>query len=240
MSTGTPLPLQTPDETVQMMAVIVQRLGNLSAYLLNVDPPTIYLKSFSSRPACATLPPTTGLNIAVEDDRLELALAAVEVLGRALVESSEVHYKLVPTECLIPGTNEVDHEMTRKVATLPERDDEPLLPAALNQATLPRLGPEQIKLRIAEIRQFMGDLSVYLDEAPDGSPDVCILTFAGKVSYSMPGETGLGEPVSKAERIWTANALRRLNAALRDKRRLEYTPVPAPADLAAVVKARRI
>jgi hypothetical protein len=164
MASSTKLPLRRAATTVDQMTDVLRRLGDLSAYLGGVrDDGGIVLRNFSEAPACTTLPPPTSVRTAVDEGRLEMALRAVEELNRCIDVGDEQQYSPQMAACMIKGTFEPDPIMTEQVKSLPPDPVEP----PLTGGTLPRLGPEQIKLLIAGLRRELADLARYIDRIDD-------------------------------------------------------------------------
>jgi hypothetical protein len=114
--------------TVNQMIEMLRRLGDLSAYIVEVsEDGHITLQSFRSNPACVTLPPPTGLGDFVDELRLDKALVAVELLNQAIDNDDDAAYAEPRMACLNPSTWQVDAAMTACVKYLPPSREEPHL-----------------------------------------------------------------------------------------------------------------
>ena len=190
MATNSKLPTQRADVTFDQMARILQRLGDLSAYIFGVsDDGTITLGSFK-RTICVTLPPPTVLEKYVDAGRLDKAIAAVEQFNRAIDNGDDQPYAQPRLACLDPNTWLVDMALTESLTQQPAG-----APAAVWLAdNLLPLGPEQIKLLIAGLRQDVADLSKYIDKIGEGKAGQMFYLF----DYVLGKIPDLGEPTPLA------------------------------------------
>jgi hypothetical protein len=215
MQTQKPLlAAQGAHATVNQMIELLRRLGNLSAYILEItSDDLIILQSFRSNPVCTTLPPPTTLGDAVESVRLNKALLTVELLNQAIDNGDDTPYGEPRTACLKPGTWQVDEAMTACVQHLPKAFAEPELAGG----TLPRLGPEQVKLDIGDLRRLLADLSSYLDAIvqDEQGPVVRIFDDATGNAAEPIDPTPLSARIDKARFGLAQAAMQLINIGLR-------------------------
>ena len=200
------LPTLPPDAVIARLATLLQEMGDLSAYIVNVDDQgAVSLTTFSHQPACSTLPKLTLVNTAVAVDRLDTALAAVKQLNMWRTQGTPDNYVEVRAACLLPdGTPDFARQATE--ASEPRSDVEPKPDTAM-----PRLTPEQIKLRIAELLRAVGDLSAYLGDDADSNSAIIATYSPDRSSVTMPAPTGLNVAVTEYKVYIAARALRLYN-----------------------------
>lgn len=202
------LPTLPPDAVLARLATLLQQMGDLSAYIVKVDDQgAVTLKTFSHRPACSTLPKLTLVNTAVEVDRLGMALAAVEQLNTWRTNGTPDNYLEANATCLLPD-GRPDLARTATVGAEPPSDVEP---EPVPDTAMPRLTPEEIKQRIAELLRALGDLSAYLGD--DAGSDIAVIaTYPPDTSgVTLPAPTRLNQAVAKDKVGLAASALRLYN-----------------------------
>lgn len=212
MAMNSKLPIQRADVTFDQMARIRVRLAHLSAYIFGVsNDGTITLGYFKTPTICVTLPPPTALDESVDAARLEKAIAAVEALNRAIDNDDDQPYAQPRMACLDPNTWHVDMALTESSTQQPAG-----APAAVwPPDNLRPLGPEQIKLLIAGLRQDVADLSKYIDKIGEGKAGQMFYLFdyvLGKIS-DLGEPTPLAGPIADRGRFGQAlDAIKLMNA----------------------------
>lgn len=219
----TRLPQLTPTKIFERLQVVLQLLGDVSAYIENVDQDgRVNLKTFSHQPGCSTLPKATLLNTSVPQDRFENARWAITQLSQALEQEQKIPvvYGEVVGACVFPdGT--VDHARTAAVVSEPKSDVEPL------SGSLERLDIQQIKCLIARALRSVGDFSAYVLVA-DTDSSVNFKTFSPKLTCAMlPPPTGLWEAVDKNKLGVAVDVITRFNISRLDGKEFKRGQVEA-------------
>lgn len=204
------LPVRTKEQTLQRLAVFLQSMGNLSAYIENIgDDDKIVIKTFRLNTACATLPVPTAINTAVDQDRLATAQLSLEILCRALQQGDAVDYAQLEGDCL-DGNGKPCRELSLEARKLAAQYHEPTL--ADGGTPLPRLTPAQIRRGIGSLLRRGADLAAYFVDNDDG---MTASLRSVPPDNPLPPPSRAGHPVDKDAIGLLGIVLRQFNDALR-------------------------
>ena len=199
-----PWPPQTSLDVQRRLALHLRALADLAGYLGDPgDSGRIVIRTYWHEPGCSTQPVPSLDNTAVRPERLGRAIAATEVLNRAMAAFEEVDYDSVQAACVTPDGQD-DLAATLAVGELPRLAQEPLA------GRLPRRTPDQVRIAIAVLLQAGAEIAPCFVDADDG------MTVRIRADLSTVGAdpVPLGEAVDKDGLGRLQMAVMQLNAAL--------------------------
>jgi len=205
---GAPAPYQWPPQSSldvqRRLAQHLRALADMAGYLGDPgDSGRIVIKTFWHEPGCSTQPQPTLDNTAVRPERLGRALAATELLNRAMADFEEVDYDTAQAACVtLDGQDDV--AATLAVSGMPRLAQEPVA------GSLPRRTPDQVRIMVAVRLQAGAEIAQCFIDGNDG------MTVRIRADLSTVGAAlvPLGESVDKDGLGLLNMAVKQLNAAL--------------------------